>query len=81
MAEDTSGEVDGRVVTPGYFETVRAHLVDGRFFEAADDEDLRDVVIVDESLAKKAWPGERAVGQEIQLDVRKEEGPFRYGRK
>ena len=74
MAEDTSSEADGRVVTPGYFETVRARLVDGRFFEPADDEDARDVVVVDETLAKKAWPFERGVGQEIQIDVCKEDG-------
>gem|GEM_PF-6614037 len=37
MAEDTSSEADGRVVTPGYLETVRARLVDGRFFEPADE--------------------------------------------
>jgi putative ABC transport system permease protein len=73
-SDDKSHEADGRVVTPRYFDAVRARLVDGRFFTDGDDEDGNSVVIIDELLAAKAWPGERAVGQELQVDVRKERG-------
>jgi putative ABC transport system permease protein len=62
------------VVTPGYLEAVRARLVEGRLFDSRDDENGRPVVIVDERLAARAWPGKRAVGQELEVQVRKERG-------
>ena len=74
MAEGETNEADGRVVTPGYFEAVRATIVEGRFFDERDIESSRHVVIVDELLASKAWPGESALGQEIEVEVRKEQG-------
>ncbi|MGH9391807.1 MAG: ABC transporter permease, partial [Vicinamibacteria bacterium] len=73
-SEGETNEADGRVVTPGYFAAVRAKLVDGRLFDDEDDEEGRPVVIVDERLAARAWPGSRAVGQEIQVQVSKETG-------
>jgi predicted permease len=73
-SEGETNEADGRVVTPGYFAAVRAKLVDGRWFDAEDDHDNRHVVIVDELLAARAWPGARAVGQELQVQVSKETG-------
>ena len=73
-AEAEANEADGRVLTPGYFDTVGATLVDGRFFTVSDDGESQHVVVVDELLAAKAWPGEKAVGQEIQVEVRKERG-------
>jgi len=73
-SEGETNEADGRVVTPGYFATVRAKLIDGRWFDAGDDAESRHVVIVDERLASRAWPGARAVGQELQVQVSKETG-------
>ena len=73
-SEGETNEADGRVVTPGYFAAVRARLVDGRWFDSRDDEESRHVVIVDELLSSRAWPGARAVGQELQVQVRKEMG-------
>lgn len=73
-AEGDRNEADGRVVTPGYFEAVSATLVDGRFFMDSDDDKSEPVVVVDELLASKAWPGQKAVGQEVQVEVRKERG-------
>jgi len=74
MSEGEAKEADGRVVTPGYFVAVRATIVAGRSFEDRDDEVSRHVVIVDELLASKAWPGDSAIGQEIEVEVRKEQG-------
>ena len=74
MSRGESNEADGRVVTPGYFEAVGAKIVDGRFFDMRDDDKSRYVVVVDELLASKAWPGESALGKEIEVEVRKERG-------
>ena len=59
---------DNRAVTPGFFETVGARLVDGRFFTDADDPRSQPVVIVDDQLARRAWPGESAIGKRIASD-------------
>ena len=59
---------DNRAVTPGFFETVGARLVDGRFFSNDDDQRAQPVVIVDDQLARRAWPGERAIGKRIASD-------------
>ncbi len=62
-------EADARVVTPGYLAAVGARLVAGRFFEPSDDENGRKVVIVDEQLAREAWPSRSAIGQEIEVQL------------
>ena len=59
---------DYRAITPGYFETVGAHLVDGRFFTEADNQIGEQVAIVDEGVARRVWPGQRAVGQRLAVD-------------
>ncbi len=56
---------DLEVVLPGYFETMRMRLVDGRTFTEADNAPDRKVVIIDEMLAAKAFPNQSAVGKRI----------------
>jgi putative ABC transport system permease protein len=58
-----AGTADTRSITPGLFETVGARLVEGRFFTEADDTTSLPVAIVDERLAQRTWPGERAIGK------------------
>jgi len=68
-ADDSSAPfADNRAVTPGYFETVGVRLVEGRFFTEADDERAQPVVIVDDQLAKRTWPGQSAIGRQIASD-------------
>jgi predicted permease len=57
--------VDWNVVSPGYFETLRLPLTRGRPFNAADREGAPQVAIVNETLARLAWPGEEAVGRTL----------------
>lgn len=52
-------------VTPGYFEAMGVRLVRGRFFEESDGARSRPVVIVDEKLAQRFWPGEDPVGRRM----------------
>ena len=59
---------DNRAVTPGFFETAGVRLVEGRFFTEDDDERAQPVVIVDDQLARRAWPGESAIGKRIASD-------------
>jgi putative ABC transport system permease protein len=66
--ESTAVFADHRAVTPGFLETVGARLVDGRFFTGDDGPRGQPVVIVDDQLARRAWPGERAIGKRIAAD-------------
>jgi predicted permease len=54
-------------VTPGYFETMGARLVRGRFFDVRDGADAPKTVIVDERLANHFWPGENPIGRRLYL--------------
>jgi len=57
--------VDDDVVAPGFFRTLGIPLLAGREFNAYDSEDAPRVGIVNESLARRLWPGRDAVGQRI----------------
>ena len=61
---------DFQIVTPGYFETVRTPLIAGRTFTEADNTTDRRLIMIDEVLAKKAFPGESAVGKRILIRLK-----------
>jgi putative ABC transport system permease protein len=54
-------------ITPGYFEAMGVPLVRGRFFEKRDDASAPAVVIVDERLAQKFWPGADPIGKRMYV--------------
>jgi putative ABC transport system permease protein len=54
-----------RYVTPGYFSTLRIPIVRGRGFTVHDDESSPRVIIVNEALARKYFPGEDPVGRDL----------------
>jgi len=61
-------------VLPGYFETMRTRLIEGRTFTDADNNidqqtDLPRQVIVDDALAALAFRGEPAVGKRLFLRI------------
>jgi predicted permease len=57
------------VAIPGFFRTMGIPLLAGRDFTAADNEKGAGVVIVNEALAKKYFPGEKALGKHIKPGV------------
>lgn len=52
-------------VDEGYLETLGVRLIEGRWFEERDDENGRPVVIVNETLARSAWPDQSAIGRTL----------------
>ncbi len=58
---------DGRNVSPTYFRTMNARLLAGRTFSDLDSVGTPPVIIVDETLARLAWPGQNPVGKQLQL--------------
>ena len=51
-----------QIIAPGYFNALSIPLLAGREFNGADTTDPTPM-IVSQSLAKQAWPGQEAVGQ------------------
>ncbi|HVF71325.1 MAG TPA: ADOP family duplicated permease [Chthoniobacterales bacterium] len=56
-----------RIITPRYFATLRIPLLDGRDFTEADSGETAPVVIVNQALAQRYWPGESALGKRIRF--------------
>jgi putative ABC transport system permease protein len=56
-----------RVVTPDYFATMGITLRDGRLFDGSDQPaDSGGVVVINEALAEKYFPGENPIGRRLQ---------------
>jgi predicted permease len=58
---------DYQIVLPGYFETMSTPLLVGRTFTEDDNLPGRNRVIIDESLARKAFGRESAVGKRLLI--------------
>lgn len=71
----TPARVQGEIVTryravgDDYFHTLQIPLLQGRGFDGRDTASSPPVAIVSESLARKYWPGESAVGKRLKPDV------------
>jgi putative ABC transport system permease protein len=60
-----TGELIG--VTPDYFRTLGATLLEGRDFSEDDDATKPGVAILDRSTAERCWPGQDAIGRQVTL--------------
>ncbi len=58
---------DMAVVGPGYFEAMGIPLLRGRTFTAQDDQRAPPVVIINQAMADRFWPGEDPVGRFVTL--------------
>jgi putative ABC transport system permease protein len=58
---------DWQVVTPGYFEAIGTPLRAGRTFTDADAANTLPVIVVNETMAKKFWPGTSAIGRRMMM--------------
>jgi predicted permease len=58
--------VQHQLVTPEFFETMRIRILEGRGFTTADTAGTEPVVVVDERMARRFWPGARAVGKRVK---------------
>jgi macrolide transport system ATP-binding/permease protein len=62
-----STEINYTVVYPGYFETMRVPLLEGRTFGDQDREGAPGVLMVNSAFAKRYWPGQNAIGKRIEM--------------
>src|SRR5438874_1910871 len=70
---DHGDTVEVTTVSPEYFTTMGVPIVEGRGFTAADRLDSPRVAVVNETLARRLWPGRSAIGKVFH--TRGGEGP------
>jgi putative ABC transport system permease protein len=58
---------DWQVVTPGYFAAIGTPLQAGRAFTDADQADTLPVIVINESMARRFWPGENPLGRRLTM--------------
>ena len=51
--------------SPGYFHAIGTPLLRGRFFRRSDDEDAPKVLLVNQAMAQRWWPGGDPIDQHI----------------
>jgi putative ABC transport system permease protein len=66
-APDPAFTADFNIASPGYFRTLGIPLLAGREFTAQDTAASTGVVVINESAARRFWPGEDPVGRDIVL--------------
>jgi putative ABC transport system permease protein len=57
--------VEGRGVSASYFRTMGIPLVRGRIWLNDDDQEVSRVIIINQAMADKFWPGKDPIGQHI----------------
>ena len=78
--ENSSFEIEGRpqnpndspegryhFATPGYFESIGTPMLSGRSFSLLDDEKAPKVLLINEALARRYFPGEDPVGKLVDM--------------
>jgi predicted permease len=63
-------EADFHFVLPGYFETLRTKLIEGRTFTDADNVPGPRLIVIDNDLAALAFPNQSAVGKRLLVRAR-----------
>jgi putative ABC transport system permease protein len=58
---------DYQSATPGYFRTMGTTLLRGRLLTNADREDAPLVVVINDTMAERYWPGQDAIGKRFQM--------------
>jgi predicted permease len=65
--EEDNPEADRSAVGPGYFATLGVPVVQGRAFDERDGPSAAPVAMVNETAAKRFWPGEPVVGKRLRF--------------
>jgi predicted permease len=59
--------IDFNIAGPDYFATLGIPLVRGRGFDGSEQPGTQPVVVINETMASRIWPGQDALGQTVQV--------------
>jgi putative ABC transport system permease protein len=62
-----SGDSEWIAASPGYFRVLKIPILRGRDFDVGDDSGTSPVVMINETMAKRYWPQQDALGQQIVI--------------
>jgi len=66
VTEGQQASADFTPVWPGYFSTMQVPLLEGRDFSERDDMGAPPVMLVNQTFARKFFPGESAIGKKLK---------------
>ena len=64
-----SNDANTRTVSAGYFHTIQARLLHGRYFTEKEDSSKPLVILVNQAFARKYFPNEDPLGKQIRYDA------------
>ncbi|MFY9574025.1 MAG: ABC transporter permease [Blastocatellia bacterium] len=65
--ENERNSVNYSVVGHDYFQTMNTPIIEGRGFSEHDDQNAPQVVVINETMARRFWPNASPLGKRIQL--------------
>ena len=73
-AQDQTARLN--LVSPGYFPALKIGLLQGRIWDETENHNAQPVAVINETLARRYFPGGDAIGRSIKVPTLKEEAPF-----
>ena len=64
---EPGADVEYRAATPNYFSTMGIPLRAGRVFDDRDDANAAPIALINETMARRFWPGADPVGKRLKL--------------
>jgi putative ABC transport system permease protein len=64
-----SMETQVAIISPNYFHTLQIPLAEGRDFTPQDTKSSQRAVIVSQAFARRYWPGQEALGKQLNSDL------------
>ena len=71
-SDTTKPRVTGVSVSPSFFETFRIAPIQGRLFDSRDVHGGLPVAVINETMAREAFPGESPLGKRIRFELSKD---------
>lgn len=75
VADGDAWSADFQLITPNFFNTMEIPMSRGRDFNAQDTANAPWVAIINETMARRFWPNEDAIGKRLKLDLSPDEHP------
>jgi len=73
-SQDVPEEISFNGIDPAFFATMRVPLLHGRMFSDSDNETAPRVAIINQTMTKRLWPNQDAVGK--RFSMKSAGGPF-----